>query len=66
MNWDAERDMAEDVRENKELYEALADADDTTPEMPCLHEELERQQPANHRDGVQMLACPCPKCSPRC
>jgi hypothetical protein len=24
MNWEAERDMARDVRENKELYEALA------------------------------------------
>lgn len=25
MNWDTERDMAQDVRENKELYRALAD-----------------------------------------
>lgn len=25
MNWDAERDMAQDVEENLELYKALAD-----------------------------------------
>lgn len=25
MNWDSERDMAKDVEENAELYEALAD-----------------------------------------
>ena len=28
MNWDAERDMARDVEENKDLYEALADESD--------------------------------------
>jgi hypothetical protein len=28
MNWESERDMAKDVEENKELYEALA----ATPE----------------------------------
>jgi hypothetical protein len=28
MNWDSERDMAKDVEENAELYEALADGDD--------------------------------------
>jgi hypothetical protein len=28
MNWDSEKDMARDVEENKELYEALADGDD--------------------------------------
>lgn len=28
MNWDAERDMARDVEENEELYQALADEDD--------------------------------------
>ncbi len=27
MNWDTERDMARDVEENKELYQALADDD---------------------------------------
>jgi hypothetical protein len=26
VNWDAERRMARDVEENKELYEALADS----------------------------------------
>lgn len=26
MNWDTERDMARDVEENIELYEALADS----------------------------------------
>lgn len=25
MNWEAEKDMARDVEENKELYKALAD-----------------------------------------
>jgi len=25
MNWDSEKEMARDVEENKELYEALAD-----------------------------------------
>jgi hypothetical protein len=25
MNWESERDMAKDVEENEELYEALAD-----------------------------------------
>ena len=25
MNWESEKDMAQDVEENKELYEALAD-----------------------------------------
>jgi len=25
MNWDSEQDMAKDVEENEELYEALAD-----------------------------------------
>jgi hypothetical protein len=25
MNWDSERDMAKDVEENEELYEAFAD-----------------------------------------
>jgi hypothetical protein len=28
MNWDAEEDMARDVEENRELYEALADDDE--------------------------------------
>lgn len=28
MNWDSERDMARDVEENPELYEALADGGD--------------------------------------
>jgi len=28
MNWEAERDMARDVEENPELYQALADEDD--------------------------------------
>lgn len=28
MNWDSEREMARDVEENKELYEALADDPD--------------------------------------
>jgi hypothetical protein len=28
VNWDAERRMARDVRDNKELYEALADSVD--------------------------------------
>ena len=27
MNWDSEREMAKDVEENEELYEALADND---------------------------------------
>lgn len=27
MNWEAERDMARDVEENKEMYEALADSE---------------------------------------
>jgi len=27
MNWDTEHEMAEDVEENSELYEALADSD---------------------------------------
>ena len=29
MNWDSEKDMARDVEENKELYEALADDDES-------------------------------------
>ena len=28
VNWDAERDMARDVEENRELYRVLADEDD--------------------------------------
>ena len=28
MNWESERDMAQDVRENKELYEACAASPD--------------------------------------
>ncbi|MBP1953290.1 hypothetical protein J2752_000171 [Halarchaeum rubridurum] len=28
MNWESEQDMAEDVRENQELYAALADSSD--------------------------------------
>lgn len=28
MNWDSEKEMARDVEENKELYEALADDGD--------------------------------------
>lgn len=28
MNWESEEDMAQDVAENKELYEALADESD--------------------------------------
>ena len=28
MNWEAERDMARDVEENKDLYEVLADESD--------------------------------------
>lgn len=28
MNWDSEREMARDVEENEELYEALADEPD--------------------------------------
>ena len=27
MNWEAEREMARDVEENAEMYEALADGD---------------------------------------
>jgi len=30
MNWESEKDMARDVEENKELYEALADEEDST------------------------------------
>lgn len=32
MNWDSEEDMARDVEENKELYEALADGSDEADE----------------------------------
>lgn len=32
MNWDSEEDMAQDVEENKELYEALADGSDESDE----------------------------------
>jgi len=32
MNWDSERDMANDVEENPELYEALADGGDDESE----------------------------------
>lgn len=32
MNWDSEEDMARDVEENKELYEALADGSDEAGE----------------------------------
>jgi len=32
MNWDSEKDMARDVEENKELYEALADGSDESNE----------------------------------
>jgi len=32
MNWDAEQDMARDVRENKDLYEAFAATPDDTDE----------------------------------
>jgi hypothetical protein len=32
MNWDSEEDMARDVEENKELYEALADGSDESDE----------------------------------
>jgi len=32
MNWDSEEDMARDVEENKELYEALADGNDEPDE----------------------------------
>ena len=32
MNWDSEEDMARDVEENKELYEALADDSDESDE----------------------------------
>ena len=32
MNWESERDMAEDVEKNAELYEALADDADDQPE----------------------------------
>jgi hypothetical protein len=32
MNWDSEEDMARDVEENKELYEALADDNDESSE----------------------------------
>ena len=28
MNWESEKDMAQDVEENKQLYEALADESD--------------------------------------
>jgi hypothetical protein len=32
MNWDSEEDMARDVEENKELYQALADGSDEAHE----------------------------------
>ena len=32
MNWDSEREMAKDVEENEELYEALADDDNDDDE----------------------------------
>lgn len=32
MNWESERDMAKDVEENAELYEALADGTDDQSE----------------------------------
>ena len=32
MNWDSEEDMARDVEENPELYEALADDGDDSEE----------------------------------
>ena len=32
MNWETERDMARDVEENKELYQALADQNENEDE----------------------------------
>lgn len=38
----------------------------TGDSIPCLHEEMDKSLPPNQRGGPHMLACPCPKCNPRC
>lgn len=38
--------------------------DDT--DLPCLHDAVERRKTPNHKGGAHMIACPCPKCTPRC
>lgn len=35
-------------------------------EQECLHEALDEHLPPNEQGGARLLACPCPKCSPRC
>lgn len=51
-----EMDEMEEVRRIQEIVE----------EHECLHEKLEESRPPNHKGEPHMLACPCPKCTPRC
>lgn len=35
-------------------------------EQGCLHDMLDEHLPPSKQGGARNLACPCPKCSPRC
>ena len=59
-------DGRKNYEEVKELMNKLESFDELTEDSNCLHEKLEESKPSNHKGEAHMLACPCPKCSPRC
>lgn len=56
----------EDLMEEMERMDELQRIQERSESMDCLHEQLEESRPSNHKDEPHMLACPCPKCTPRC
>jgi len=38
----------------------------TGDSIPCLHEDMEKNLPEGQKGQAHAIACPCPKCNPRC
>jgi len=55
MNWDSEREMAKDVEENEELYEALADNDTDDDVISDTLQEGPRRRTEARRDTVRLF-----------
>lgn len=66
-----EQSLSEQTKRVNELIETMDEMEQIMKlteesEDACLHDALERSLPENQKGGTHLLACPCPKCSPRC
>lgn len=55
MNWESEREMAKDVEENRDLYEALTDADAEGEDDAPLGTFLYEEPPGAEIDSVEAV-----------